>query len=214
MLILVLFILTLGAWIYDKGQSFAGFDSRQSAQDLKDLRSDIARLSGESVRLRDLVASSENKLQIEKVTQASLISQIKSLENENGRLREELAVFERLASGDPKVAGASIHRLEVEPEPEPGHYRYRMLLSASSNTQGKDFQGRLRFSATVWSGDKTAMLAIPILGDATATNNPLTFRRFRRIEGKFVLPSGSKLQAVEASLFQGDSLLATQRLKF
>ena len=204
----------MGAWIYDKGRSFAGFDSQQSAQDLQELRSDMARLSNESARLRDMAASSENKLQIEKATQASLSNQIKSLENENGRLREELAVFERLASGDPKVSGASIHRLEVEPEPETGHYRYRMLLAALVNSQGKDFQGRLRFSATVWSGDKTAMLVIPILGDEASSNNPLVFRRFRRIEGSFVLPGGSHLQSVEASLFQGNSLLATQRLKF
>lgn len=209
-LVLLGIILLLAVWVYDKGRSFAGFDRSETEHELTDLRATISQLVDETARLRDQAIASESRLQIERTAQVSLAKQIQALETDNNRLREDLAVFERLAAADPKASGVSIHRLEVEPEPEPGAYRYRMLLSAQG-ARDKDFQGRLSLTATVLRGGKTAMLPVLMQENQGAGQNSLIFRHFRRVEGSFKLPPDVKIQSVEAAILQGGSVLASQR---
>ena len=210
-MVLLGIILVLAVWVYDKGRSFAGFNRSETEYELSELRANISLLIDETARLRDQVIASESRLQIERTAQASLAKQIQVLETENNRLREDLAVFERLAAADPKVSGVSIHRLEVEPEPEPGAYRYRMLLSAHG-ARDKDFQGRLSLTATVMRGGKTAMLPILMQENQSSGQYFLVFRHFRRVEGSFKLPPDVKVQIVEAAILQGGSVLASQRV--
>jgi len=61
--------------------------------------------------------------------QQKLAQQIRTLEQENARVREELATFESMLSSEARTANAlSIYRFKVEPDVLPGEYRYRLLL--------------------------------------------------------------------------------------
>ena len=73
--------------------------------------------------------SAGSTLQIERTTREQIERQIKLLEAENSRLKQDVSLFESLAEIDGGGADATITGLSVEPQDEPGHYRYRMLIA-------------------------------------------------------------------------------------
>ena len=209
--IMLALALALGGWIYDAGRSFAGFDQRQSNQELDDLRVRVSQLDDETKRMREAASASESKLQIERTARQELGEQFKTLETDNSRLREDLAVFENLASGETKTQGFGIHRLQIDPELAKGSYRYQMLLAAQGLTRDKEFQGQLQLAVTVLRDGKTAILSIPTPGQPDAQKYLVSFKRFRRIEGVFQVPADTVVKQVEVRLLQNGIVVATQQ---
>ena len=88
--------LVIAAWLYDAGRRYAGFDRSETEQELSQLRASFAKLEDETRRLRAIADASESRLKIEQSAQAQLGAQVKSLEEQNTRLKEDLAFFENL----------------------------------------------------------------------------------------------------------------------
>lgn len=85
-------LLLLAIWVFDFGRQIAGLNQNE----IRTLQSANAKLEQEVARLRSLVAASDNDLQIEKAAQRALTEKHNALVEENVRLKEELAVMERL----------------------------------------------------------------------------------------------------------------------
>jgi hypothetical protein len=96
--VLVVLLLALAVWVFDFGRQFAGFN----LSEISTLQSSNAALEEEVNRLRGLLAASENDLQIEKAAQKELTEKHSALVEENARLKEELAVLERLSKAKKK----------------------------------------------------------------------------------------------------------------
>ena len=116
------FSAALAAWMYDAGRRFAGFDRSEVQQELGDLRRQIETSRAELERLRAVANAADSRLSIERTAQQKLAQQIKGLEQDNARLREELAIFESMLSpSDARSAqGLSVSRFKVEPDALPG----------------------------------------------------------------------------------------------
>ena len=91
-------LLALAVWVFDFGRQIAGFNQNE----ISALQSTNAVLEEEVSRLRGLLAASENDLQIEKAAQKELTDKHSVLVEENARLKEELAVLERLSKAKKK----------------------------------------------------------------------------------------------------------------
>ncbi len=89
----VALLLGLAVWIFDAGRRIAGFDQNE----VSTLQSANAMLDEEVARLRSLLAASENNLQIERAAQKQFSEKHSALIEENAKLKEELAVLERLS---------------------------------------------------------------------------------------------------------------------
>lgn len=90
--VIVIILLGFMAWVFDFGRQFAGpVQAELSAQKVSN-----AALEEEVMRLRGMLAASENDLQIEKAAQKQISEKQGALLEENARLKEELAVMERL----------------------------------------------------------------------------------------------------------------------
>jgi hypothetical protein len=89
----VALLLGLAVWVFDAGRRIAGFDQNE----VSTLQSANAVLEEEVARLRSLLAASENNLQIERAAQKQLSEKHSALIEENAKLKEELAVLERLS---------------------------------------------------------------------------------------------------------------------
>ncbi len=85
-------LLVLAVWAFDFGRQIADFNQNE----IHTMQSANAKLEEEVVRLRSLLAASENDLHIEKAAQKELTDKHRALMEENARLKEELAVMERL----------------------------------------------------------------------------------------------------------------------
>lgn len=86
-------LLVLAVWIFDFGRQIAGINQGE----ISNLESSKATLEEEVIRLRGLLAASDNNLQIEKAAQKVLTEKYRVLVEDNDRLKEELAVLERLS---------------------------------------------------------------------------------------------------------------------
>lgn len=201
--------LALAGWIYDAGQRFAGFHQGASAHEIAEMRERLGKLEFELEGARRVANSSESRLRIESTAQERLSAQIKNLEEENIRLKADLATFESLAGGQVGTAGLAISRLQIVPGGG-GQYRYRLLLAQTGDKKDKEFIGLLQFVATVQQGKETVMIQIPAAGDPATDQYQVNFRYFRRLEGTFKLAAEDRILRVEARLIQGGIVKASQ----
>lgn len=96
--VLLLLMLALAFWVFDFGRQLAGADQNE----ISSMQASNAMLKEEVDRLRGLLTASENNLQIEKAAQKELAEKHSALVEENTRLKEELAVLERLTAAQKK----------------------------------------------------------------------------------------------------------------
>lgn len=202
--------LALAELIYDSGRRFAGFDQRESEQELVSLRERAASLEAEAVGLRSVVNASESNLQIEKTAQQQLARQVRAPEAENGRLKEDVAFFESLASSERAETGITINRLRIEPDTVPGQYRYRMLVVVQGTKKEREFRGSYQLLVNLYRDGKSAMMVLPQSNDPNANRFDISFKHFRRIEGVFEVPTDATVQGVEVRLTQNGSIRASQ----
>jgi Family of unknown function (DUF6776) len=197
----------LAAWMYDAGRRFAGFDRSEVELELSNALRDLQSARSELERLRAVANAAESRMSIERTTQFKLAQQVRGLEQENARLREELAVFESMLSAESRAANPlSIYRFKVVPDVLPGEYRYRLLLLlAPGNRRERDFQGRLELVVSLTEGDKNAMMTFPEPGDPSAAAFRLNFRQFHRVEGIFRVDPKAKVDSVQVRVYEGES---------
>lgn len=192
----------LAAWIYDAGRRFAGFDSSEAQQELSQLREIVGRLTAEAEGLRASVNASESKLQIERTAQTQLARQAKALEDENARLKEDLAFFENLIPSENRDNTLLVNRFRVDAGALPGEYRYRLLL-LQGGRRDKPFQGSLQLLVTLQDGAKDAIITLPEAGAAQAYK--ISFKYFQRVEGTFRVPPGANVKIVRVRVFEDGS---------
>lgn len=212
-ILLLIVLILLFSWVYVICSRYAGYDKSTTEQELGSLRSRVEMLESEAERLRAISNGSEASLQIERTAQLKLSEQVKRLEAENALLREDMAAFESLASGEIKTEAVSIYRMKVVPDSTVGGpFHYRFLLAAPVSRPDREFKGQLQLVATVLQGGKTVIVNIP---DSTASDSQrllVSFKYFRRIDGNFTLPANSVLKKLEVRLMQGTTVVTSQHV--
>jgi hypothetical protein len=194
--------LALAAWMYDAGRRFAGFDSSEAAQELSQLRESVGQLTKETAVLRGGVNASESKLQIERSAQTQLGRQVKALEDENARLKEDLAFFENLIPSEHRDNTLLINRFRVDAGALPGEFRYRLLL-LQGERRDKPFQGNLQLLVTLQQGGKDVIITLPEEG--AAQSYKISFKYFQRVEGTFRVPPEAQVKGVQVRIFEAGS---------
>lgn len=198
-------------WAYATGQRSAGFDQRESSQLLGELRGTKETLDQEVARLRSLLAASESSLQIERAAQKLLSEKNAALVDENSKLREELAVFERLAKLENKRDNeVALDQLNVRADAVQGLYRYSFLISLQGARRGKETKFDLQVVVTPQGQTAGVKIAFPRQNESDRTQYEIMMRNFRRIEGKFDLPAGVVPAGVEVRILEAGTLMASK----
>ncbi len=204
--VLLAFSAALATWMYDAGRRFAGFDRSEVEQELSAARSELAKIRGELERLRAIANAADSKVSIERSAQQKLAQQARSLEQDNARLREELAIFESMLSSETaSAAPLSVLRFKVEPDTLPGEFRYRVLLLASGPRRGREFQGRLELAVNLTEGGRGAMIMVPGQGQSDSATFRLAFKHFQRVDGTFRVNPGAKVVNVQVRVYEAGS---------
>lgn len=207
--VLLAFSVALAAWMYDAGRRFAGFDRGEVQEELLGMRRELDSTRGELEKLRAMANAADSKLSIERTAQVKLAQQIRTLELDNARLREDLAIFESMLSSDARNSQAlNIQRFKVEADGLPGEYRYRMLLLAGNRRERADFQGRLELVVGVQQGGRNAMISLPERSAADTPPFKLSFRNFYRVEGTFRVDPQARVDTVQVRIFEAGSAQA------
>lgn len=203
MMLLLACSAALAAWMYDAGRKFAGFDRGEAEQELAVLRRDGATMRAELDRLRAIADAADSRLSIERTALQKLAQQIRTMESDNARLREELAIFESmLSSTDARAAqGVTILRFKVEPDVLPGEYRYRLLLLAAGPRREKEFQGRVELVVSLNDAGRSVIMTFPEKEEEMAGFR-LSFKHFHRFDGTFRVNPKSRVENVQIRVFE------------
>jgi len=202
--------LALAGWVYDTGRRIAGFDRRATDQELSTLKEKSDALEKEVAQLRSFTNAGESTLQIERTTQQQLVRQVKTLEEENARLKEDMAFFENLAVADGQELGFTLNRLRIDPDGVPGQYRYRVLAAAQGGKKEREFRGNIQILVSLQQGGKSAMMILPNASEQNRQRYSISFKHFQRIDGTFIVPIGAHVVSVEVRLMQDGAMRATQ----
>lgn len=194
------------AWIYDAGRRFAGFDRNEIESELASVSSQLADAQAELEKLRAVANAADSRLAIERTAQQKLAQQIRTLEQDNARLREELGTLDSMLSSDARAGTSlSIYRFKVEPDVLPGEYRYHLLLVTPRARSEREFNGRLELVVNLTEEGHSAMMTFPETGDSGATAFRLAFKYFRRVEGTFRVNPKAKVENVQARIYETGS---------
>ena len=194
------------AWIYDAGRRFAGFDQSQVQAELDRVTRELDGAREELERLRAVANAADARLSIERTAQQKLAQQIRVLEQDNARVREELATFESMLTSDARSGNApAIYRFQVQPDVLPGEFRYRLLLVTPSSRRERDFNGRMELVVSLQEGGQNVMMSFPEQTDAGASAFKLVFKYFRRVEGTFRVNPKAKVDSVQVRVYETGS---------
>lgn len=202
----------MAMWGYDLGRHFTDFNPAVIQQQMKDLSAQISHLTMERDHYATTANEAESKLNIERAMQTQLGNQIKVLESENAKLKQDLAFFEGLlptAIGD---HGIAIQRMSVELI-SPMQLRYRMLLMQGGKV-GRNFSGSLQLLVTAMVNGKHVVLHFPGQGvgekSSDKANFSLDFKYYQRVEGILNLPEGVVAKSIQAKVLEKGQMRAQQ----
>ena len=197
----------IALWAYDLGRSFAGFGPNVSAQ-LSVMEQRVKQLELERERLSSLVSASESEISIERAALNPLREQIKSLEADNTRLKEDLTFFEGLLPANTGSHGISIRRIALEPLAA-NQVRYRMLVMQGGGSK-QEFHGELQLAVSVLQEGKNVMIAFPKEKSGDSERYKLNFKHYQRLEGVLVLPEGATAKSLQARVLEKGLVRAQQ----
>lgn len=198
----------IALWGYDLGQSLTGFSPRASREQLAGYKDQLEKLRAERDELSTTVNSAESKLNIQRSAEKQLAAQVKTLEADNSKLKEDLAFFESLLPADTGSQGVSIRRMKVETV-APNQLRYRLLVMQGGKGD-HEFGGNLQLTVTVLQGGKSAMMTFPEPTSTEKEKFKLGFKHYQRIEGVLTLPEGASMKTVQARILEKGQIRAQQ----
>ncbi|MDT8363728.1 MAG: hypothetical protein RQ714_03650 [Nitrosomonas sp.] len=147
------------------------------------------------------IADLIRQLQISNATRVDLAKQVKSLDEENERLREDLSLFQRLISGNDDAADGElvIHRFSLEPSQIPGEYLYTLLL-AQGGKRLKNFTGNLEFAVELTQDGEKKLIAL--VDENASKAFPVDFRYYHRLEKSFQVPAETIVENLQVRIFE------------
>ena len=209
-IVLAAVVLGLGGaiamWTYDLGRRFTGVDSGATEAQLELYKEQITRIRSERDGFSTTVNAAESQLNIERAAKRQLATQVRTLETENIKLKEDLAFFESLLPADTGARGVSIRRLKAEII-EPSQLKYRLLVMQGGKG-ARDFVGDLQLAVTVLQDGKNVIMLFPEANSTDAAKFKLGFRHYQRIEGVVTLPEGVAIKTVQARILDNGQIRA------
>lgn len=200
------FVLLVGLmvwWAYGSGLELAGFHRGQSEKELSELRDRVHFLEGENATQANKIAAYERQGQIDQASNLGVATQLKNLNDENARLKEDLLFFQNLPLTGSREAELSVHRLKIEPDSLPGEYLCHMLLVQSVQQRGKAFQGSMQLVVNGEQAGKKVVLQFPQEGSQSdVAAYQLSFKYYQRVDKGFKLPPEMKVESVEVRVFE------------
>jgi hypothetical protein len=202
----LLFVMLIGLagaglmWLYDVGHGAGSGHPDNAKEKLAKYKEQVEQLIAERDKYSTTANGAESQINIARSAQKQLAEQVKSLESENTRLKEDLAFFESLLPNATGPLGISIRRLKID-QVAPNQIRYRLLIMQGGKGD-QDFTGDLQLQVSIMQAGKSAMMNFPEANSAEQAKFKLSFRHYQRVEGVLTLPEGATTKLVQARVLE------------
>lgn len=197
-------------WTYQLGRNhLPGLQLQGDASEqVEQLSEQVKKLSAENERLQSASNASQNELKIAQSAQAQLATQVKNLEAEINRQKEDLAFFDSLLPTNLGAPGITIQRFKAE-QAAPNQLRYRVLvMQGGGGTQ--QFAGNLQLSVNIVQGGKSAIINFPESNSTDLARYRLAFKYYQRVEGLLNIPEGATIKSVAVRVLDRGQVRAQQ----
>ena len=187
------FSAAMALWAFEFGKDIAGLE-RGSADELKELRVEVAQLRSEREKALSIANTAESLLKTEKTVQDRLAQQLKTAEADNMQLKSDLGFFERLLPAG-AGEGLGIRGLQVDLA-SPGHARFQLLvMQAGKNV--RPFDGKYEI-----------VLAGTLDGKPWTFSQPggpqtLQLKQYLRVEGILEFPLSATVKTATVRVTDG-----------
>lgn len=198
--------------VVDAARTAGGTGGELAAQ-AEQARAQLAQLSAERERFAASAVQADNQLKVERATQAQMALQLKALEDENARLKADLAFFESLLPAPSSSRGVVIRSFRLQPDADDASMRYRLLVQQSGRPE-RDFTGEVSLLFAVVKDGRAIAMRLPDAALPAAGPPKLAFRHYQRVEGSLTLPPGSAVRSVQVTITAGGETRAQQTFAF
>jgi pyruvoyl-dependent arginine decarboxylase (PvlArgDC) len=228
-MVLVALIVAASLIAYSYSRTSTPSDAGSLAAEVERIRADAKQAIAERDAKLTLVARLENQQRVDRAAAEQVQAQLRTLENENARLKEDLSFFESLLPTPANAKGVVIRsfRLQALNDSErenvgtpasasdrksgeaPQALRYRLLVQQSGRPE-RDFVGAVSLTVSLHQGGRPWVLQLPDATIPEAGPQPLAFRHYQRVEGTFELPEGAVVRSVLVKI-QSNGEVRTQQ---
>ncbi len=209
LLVAVLIAAAGMAAVYRYARDIAQPDTGRILVELEEARSQLQRLTADRDRVAAEAVQIENQLRVERATREGIAVQMKALEEDNARLRADLAFFESLLPAPAAARGVVIRSFQLQPETDEATLRYRLLVQQSGRPD-RDFVGTVVLKVSLQQEGRSTVLQLPDAAHPAAGPAPLSFRHYQRVEGSFSVPVGAVVRSVQVTISSGGETRAQQ----
>ncbi|GAC1531209.1 MAG: hypothetical protein NVS2B4_10460 [Ramlibacter sp.] len=197
------FFAAIGMGAFQLGKSLAGVDIT-SHEELEQLKSVVAQLQSDRDRAQSILNTSGSLLTAERSAQERLAMQVRQLEADNRKLRDDLGFFERLM---PAGTGEPVAIRALQAELLGGSQMRWQVLVMQAARNAPEFRGQFQLNVTGTLDGKPWSMDLPGGG------RDLRFRQYGRLEGMVDLPSQAVVKNVSAKVVEGAATRAVQSIK-
>lgn len=135
----------------------------------------------------------ERQLQIERATHSNAMKEMALLQDEIMRLKEDVAFYQGIMSERSGGVIPQLQAVKISRTSRPKEFRYEIDL-VQTGTQGKSIQGNLLL--TLQGAEQGKEVRRPVLMDGGEASMRVNFKKFRRVEGVFLIPDEMHAQTL------------------
>lgn len=176
---------------------------RYSSDSTVQLRDQVDRLTEENRQLRTQSIHVESQKQVTQVAQKNLASDMAALQEENVKLKEDIAFYKNILEDSSNVGVVKVHSFKITKSVRPGEYDYRILL-IQSGKHDKSVQGSLQMTLSGVQDNK--QISLPVNASVGVRSFKINFKYYQPVEGSFIVPANQTATVLQAKLYQAGSL--------
>lgn len=197
---LVLSVLLISGWtLFDYGRYLAGYDSRDSENEIEGLLQTQEHLEKRIELLREDKAVLQRAAQIERKAYNELDTTLKVLQAEILEHKEELAFYRGIVSPKDSSFGLYLQNFFLTQNGDTRSYRYKVVLTqVLKNSRLISGKVKLQFDGLLDGSAK--VLELKAITAKKVKDLKYRFKYFQNIEGMVEFPEGFKLLRVNVQI--------------
>jgi len=202
----VWFLLDASHWAFIKSRVALGQETRR-------LWDENRHLERENKRLNERIVMLERSSQIDNQAAADLHEEMKRLQDEIYKLKEELVFYQGIVTTTGSAEGLKIQGMQVDKLSEADHYHFKLILTHVT----KDdivAEGKIEITLEGMQHGVARELNMAEVLLSPERDLSFKFRNFKRLEGNIILPQGFTPYRVNVRLQPKDEKLSNVKRVF
>lgn len=176
---------------------FVGY-AKYSGDGVAQLREQLNKLTEENNSLRTQSIHVESQKQVTQVAQNDLAKDMAVLQEENGKLKEDVEFYKSILEDGSSVGVLKLHSFKINKSVRPGEYDFRLLLIQSGRHE-KSVQGSLQLLLTGTQDGKA--VSIPVDPPTGGRGFKINFKYYQPVEGSFTVPDRASISNIQAKFY-------------